>query len=194
MDIKKLNEQLQRLNKELQEHQITKKVVEDYYPQIEDDDRLDGYATLKQIKRFLKDSPAKDTMIGQEFLNMRRPMESLKLGVENLEDEYLLYHFTYICKLIILNAAGLLKADLGVVHACLDMVVGQIIKSVDMEHINMSDEATQYAINALNIPQRLKELCLELDTKFSRAVIQLVDKTELCKNALNLANELNATL
>ena len=176
---------------ELNEH--LEKFVEDYYPEIDDDDRLDSCSTLRAIKTFLKDSPAKDTMIGQEFLNMTRPMESLKLGVENINKD-LLYDFTFICKQIILNAAGLFRSDLGTVHVCIDFIMQQILQTLDKEHINMSDEATQYAINALNIPQRLKELCLELDTKFSRAVIQLVDKTELCKNALNLANELNATL
>ena len=35
---------------ELNEHLA--KFVEDYYPEIDDDDRLDSYSTLRAIKRF----------------------------------------------------------------------------------------------------------------------------------------------
>ena len=128
-------------------------------------------------------------MIGQEFLALERPMDELQLGTEAMEET--MYDFTFICKQIILNAADLFKSDLDTVFVFIDSTMKKIINTLDMQHINISDDATQYAINALNLPERLKELCRALNTSFAKQIIAMINNNEHCRKALKLAIELN---
>lgn len=205
MNIKKLNETLEKLLQESEDISV------DLIPDSDDPDVIDNWMNNKyqnksatpktseainKLRNVIKNNNQLiNTVIAQEFLDddiIESDDDVLYFNGAEMIPQEVSSQLTDVCKQIILSSIQ--RVDIQKIKTTLKLSMESILDAfhVNEKFIQKSDDATEQAIQSLQaIPVLVEELCQSLNSSTGTNLVYFINKTPIFKEALQIANDLS---